>query len=72
MRARCCIKPNPRRKRKKWHDKRVYRRRNVIERFFPRNRDCRRVATRYEKKAANFAGFLYEPNLNVRTACFKT
>ncbi|HEY0008233.1 MAG TPA: IS5/IS1182 family transposase, partial [Tepidisphaeraceae bacterium] len=31
----------------------------VIERFFRRIRDCRRVATRYEKKAVNFAGFLY-------------
>ncbi|HEY1686926.1 MAG TPA: transposase, partial [Tepidisphaeraceae bacterium] len=31
----------------------------VIERFFCRIRRCRRVATRYEKKAANFAGFIY-------------
>jgi transposase len=59
MRACCCIKPNPTRKRKKRYDKWRYRRRNVIERFFRRIRDCRRVATRYEKKAVNFAGFLY-------------
>lgn len=54
-----CIRPNPTRKRKKRYDRQVYRRRNVIERFFCRIRRCRRVATRYEKKAANFAGFVY-------------
>jgi transposase len=31
----------------------------VVERFFCRLRRCRRVATRYEKKADNFAGFVY-------------
>ena len=59
LRARACIKPNPTRKRKKLYDRRRYKRRNVIERFFCRIRRCRRVATRYEKKAANFAGFVY-------------
>jgi transposase len=59
LRARACIKPNPTRKRKKRYDRRRYKRRNVIERFFCRIRRCRRVATRYEKKAANFAGFVY-------------
>lgn len=57
--ARACIKPNPTRKRKKRYDRQRYKRRNVIERFFCRIRRCRRVATRYEKKAANFAGFVY-------------
>ena len=57
--ARCCIKPNPRRKHKKRYDRRRYKHRNVIERFFCRIRRCRRVATRYEKKADNFAGFVY-------------
>ena len=59
LRARCCIKPNPTRKRKKRYDRKRYKHRNVIERFFCRIRRCRRVATRYEKKAANFAGFVY-------------
>jgi len=59
LRARACIKPNPTRKRKKRYDRQRYKRRNVIERFFCRIRRCRRVATRYEKKAANFAGFVY-------------
>lgn len=57
--ARACIRPNPTRKRKKRYDRRRYRNRNVIERFFCRIRRCRRVATRYEKKAVNFAGFVY-------------
>ena len=59
LRARCCIRPNPTRKRKKRHDRGRYKNRNVIERFFCRIRRCRRVATRYEKKAANFAGFVH-------------
>jgi transposase len=29
----------------------------VTERFFRRMKHCRRVATRYEKKARNFAAF---------------
>ena len=57
--AGCCIKPNPTRKRKKRYDRTRYKHRNEIERFFCRIRRCRRVATRYEKKAANFAGFVY-------------
>jgi transposase len=59
LRARCCIRPNPTRKRKKRYDRQRYKHRNVIERFFCRIRRCRRVAMRYEKKAVNFAGFVY-------------
>ena len=56
-RGRACIRPNPTRKRR--YDCRRYRHRNVIERFFRRIKECRRVATRYEKKAVNFAGFVW-------------
>jgi transposase len=59
MKARTCIRPNPTRKRKKRYDRRQYRNRNVIERFFGRIKRCRRVATRYEKTAVNFAGFVW-------------
>lgn len=59
LEAKCCIKPNPTRKRKKRYDKTRYKHRNVVERFFCRIRRCRRVATRYEKNAVNFAGFVY-------------
>ena len=35
----------------------VYRRRNVIERWFGRLKSFRRIATRYEKTAASYSGF---------------
>ena len=59
MRARCCIKPNPTRKRRKRYDRQRYKHRNVVERLFCRIKRCRRVATRYEKKPENFAGFVW-------------
>lgn len=59
LRARVCIKPNPTRKQKKRFDKKVYKRRNRIERFFRRVKQCRRIATRCEKKPENYAGFLW-------------
>lgn len=59
LKAKVCIKPNPTRKRKKRYDKAVYKSRNKIERFFGRIKRCRRIATRYEKKATNYAGFLW-------------
>lgn len=36
----------------------LYRERNRIERFFNRVKHCRRIATRYEKHAANFLALL--------------
>jgi len=57
--GRACIKPNPTRIRKQRYDRRRYKHRNVIERFFRRIKQCRRVATRYEKKAANYAAFVW-------------
>jgi transposase len=59
MRARCCIRPNPTRKEPKRYDKVRYRHRNVIERFFGAVKRFRRVATRYEKKAENYLGFVW-------------
>ena len=58
LKAKVCIKPHPGRTVKKRYDKVVYRHRNQIERFFGRIKRCRRIATRYEKKAVNFAGFI--------------
>lgn len=59
LKARVCIKPNPTRKRKKRYDRQRYKHRNVIERFFRRIKQCRRIATRYEKKAVNFLSFIW-------------
>lgn len=59
LKAKACIRCNSIRKRKKQYDKERYKHRNVIERFFCRIKRCRRVATRYEKKACNFSGFVW-------------
>lgn len=59
LRARACIRPNPTRKLKKRCDRRRYRHRNVVERFFGAIKRFRRVATRYEKKAENYLGFVW-------------
>ena len=36
----------------------LYRARNLVERFFNRIKHCRRVATRYDKLAANYLAFV--------------
>ena len=41
------------------HDPNLYAARNTVERFFCRMKDMRRLATRFEKTAANFKSMLY-------------
>lgn len=53
------IPNNPTRKRIHPFDARAYRQRNVIERTFCRLKDWRRIATRYDKLAANFAASVF-------------
>jgi transposase len=51
----------PRRKNEKHRgcfDKEMYRGRNVVERFINRIKQFRRIATRYEKRAKNFAAMI--------------
>jgi transposase len=36
----------------------LYRARNQVERFFNRIKQCRRVATRYDRLAANYVAFV--------------
>jgi len=36
----------------------LYRTRNLVERFFNKIKHCRRVATRYDKLAANYLAFV--------------
>ncbi|MEX0653441.1 MAG: transposase [Phycisphaeraceae bacterium] len=50
---------NRTRKCKQRYDRQRYKHRNVIERFFRRIKQCRRIATRYEKKPQNFAAFVW-------------
>lgn len=48
------IPPKRNRKCKPCFSKQLYRERNLIERFFSKLKHFRRVATRYDKLAANF------------------
>lgn len=49
------IPNNPTRKHFHPFDDRAYKQRNLVERMFYRLKDWRRVATRYDKLAANFS-----------------
>lgn len=53
------IPNNPTRKHIQPFDPEAYKRRNIIERTFCRLKDWRRVATRYDKLATNFAAACY-------------
>jgi transposase len=46
-------------------DRHLYRERNLAERFWAQAKQYRRVATRYEKKAANFLAFAWVAALMV-------
>lgn len=52
--VRAVIPARARRKTPSAHDPVAYRQRNIVERLWARLKDYRRVATRYDKLAANF------------------
>jgi len=52
------IPPRPERRRPHACDWRIYKERNLIERFFAKLKQFRRVATQYDKLLANFRGFI--------------
>lgn len=52
------IPPRQNRKIQRDYDKDLYKERNLIERFFNKLKQFRRVATRYDKLLANFMGFV--------------
>ena len=52
------IPPRRHRKRQHAYDKALYRERNRVENFFKRIKHCRRIATRYDKLAETFMGFV--------------
>ena len=41
------------------YDKPLYRMRNIVERFFCRMKDMRRIATRYERTKRNFESLIH-------------
>jgi putative transposase len=52
------IPPKRNRLTKRPYDAELYKERNLIERFFNKLKQFRRVATRYDKLLANFMGFV--------------
>ena len=57
MNATAVIPPKANRKTLRSYDKHVYKSRNLIERFFARLKQFRRIATRYDKLAERFGSF---------------
>ena len=53
--------PKSNRRWKSCFSKTLYKGRNAIERMSCRLKDCRRLATRYDKLAANFLGNIHLP-----------
>jgi len=50
------------------YDRHLYKERNVFERYFARVKQYRRVATRYDKRAANFLGFVWVASIAIMLA----
>src|SRR5262245_1632991 len=66
--ARPCIPPRRNRTAPIDYDRHLYRERNVIERFFARVKQYRRLATRYDKRAANFLCFVWLASIAIMLA----
>lgn len=60
-----CIPPRKNRVDPIEYDRHLYQERNVVERYFARVKQYRRVATRYDKKAANFLGFVWVASIAI-------
>lgn len=58
MKATAVIPPKANRKVLRAYDKHVYKSRNLIERFFARLKQFRRIATRYDKLDIRFEAFI--------------
>lgn len=56
--AEAVIPPRSNRKTPHAYDPALYRERNLVERFFSKLKQFRRVATRYDKLLANYRGFV--------------
>ena len=63
-----CIPPRKNRVVPIAYDRHLYKERNVVERYFARVKQHRRVATRYDKKAANFLGFVWVASIAIMLA----
>jgi transposase len=61
------IPPRKNRTEPRTYDKELYKRRNLIERFFGWLKQYRRVATRYDKLSVRYLGFVYFAAILVTT-----
>lgn len=59
LRARAVIPSLKCRKKKRRHGRKRYKARNVVERFWSKAKQYRRVCTRYDKLDASFAAFVH-------------
>jgi transposase len=59
MNAEPVIPPKSNRIVQRFYDKYLYKDRNLIERFFNKLKQFRKIATRFEKRKTNFEGLLY-------------
>ena len=63
-----CIPPRKNRKSPAAYDRHLDKERNVAERYFARVQQYRRVATRYDKRAANYLGFVWVASIEIMLA----
>ena len=62
------IPPRSNRVEKRGYDRHLYKDRNLVERFINRVKQCRRIATRYEKTARNYLAFWHLASIIVLLA----
>ena len=63
--AEAVIPPLSNRKEQRAYDRERYKDRNLAERFWAKVKQCRRVATRYEKTGRNFLAFVHVASILV-------
>ena len=63
--AEAVIPPKKNRKVQRAYDQERYKDRNLVERFFGKIKQYRRVATRYEKTARNFLAFVHVASIMI-------
>ena len=59
LRARVVIPPRANRTHRRRYSKRLYKGRNVVERFWSKVKQCRRVATRFDKLDVCYLAFVH-------------
>ena len=65
LNAKAVIPPLKCRKAPLKYDRVLYKQRNLAERYWSQVKQCRRVATRYEKLGSNFMGFVHVASIRI-------